>query len=78
VEFKPGEDASILSAQAEDSQQSIFPLTVEYAGNVPNFDSLMQINIKLPDNLADVGELWITITLRGVQSKKVLVSIKSP
>jgi hypothetical protein len=78
VEFKPGEDASILSAQAEDPQQSIYPLTIEYAGTVPNFEWLTQINIKLPDNLPVAGELWITIKLRSVQSNKVLVRTRSP
>ena len=76
VEFKPGEDASILSVQAEDSQHSILPLTVEYVGRVPNFDWLTQINIRLPDNV--VGDILISIKLRGVQSNKVLVAIRPP
>ena len=36
VELKPEEDASVITAQAEDSQQRIFPLPVEYAGTVPS------------------------------------------
>lgn len=78
VELKPGEDVSILSVQGEDAQQSIFPLTVEYVGKVPNQDWLTQISIRLPDNPAIVGDIWISIKLRGVQSNKVLISIRRP
>ena len=34
-ELMPGENLSIVSAQAEDSQQGIHPMTVEFVGKVP-------------------------------------------
>ena len=78
VELQPGEDFSIVSAEAEDAQQTVYPLLVEYVGPVPNLNWLSQINVRLPDNIANAGNVLVSIKLRGVQSNKVLVSIRPP
>ncbi|HEX8710191.1 MAG TPA: GDSL-type esterase/lipase family protein [Pyrinomonadaceae bacterium] len=70
------ENASALTAQAEDSQHKLYPLAIEYAGKVPNFDSLTQVIVKLPDELASGGDVWVSISLRGVNSNKALITIK--
>ncbi|HEX6188686.1 MAG TPA: zinc-dependent metalloprotease family protein [Pyrinomonadaceae bacterium] len=75
VKLLPGESTSAVTAQAEDSQQRIIPLVVEYIGGVSNFDSLTQINLRLPDELANAGDVWVSISLRDTASNKVLVSI---
>ena len=75
ADLQPGES---LTAQAEDSQNRVFPLTVEYAGKVPGFDWLTQVNVKLPDELANAGDVWISIKLRGASSNKAMISIKPP
>lgn len=72
----PGENASAITAQAEDSQRRIYPLVVEFAGRVPNFDWLTQINVKLPDELTNVGDVKISINLHGLTSNQVVISIK--
>jgi hypothetical protein len=77
VELQPGENLSIVTAQAEDSQQTVYPLIVEYVGNVPNQTWMAQINVKLPDNLP-TGNLLISIKVRGVESNKVPLSIRPP
>jgi len=77
VELQPGENLSIVTAEAEDSQQTVYPLVVEYVGNVPNQTWMTQINVKLPDNLP-TGNLLISIKVRGVQSNKVPLSIRPP
>ena len=78
VDLKPEEDVSVITAQAEDSQQRVFPLTIEYAGKVPGFDWLTRINVRLPDELASGGDIQVSVRVRGVQSNTVLVSIKPP
>lgn len=78
VELQAGENVSIVTAEAEDAQQTVYPLIVEYVGNTPNQNWLAQINVRLPDNLANAGNVLVSIKVRGVQSNKVLVSIRPP
>lgn len=68
--------AEVVTAQAEDSQQRSYPLTVEHVGRVPNFDGLMQVVIKLPAELENAGDIWVRINVRGVASNRVLVGLK--
>ncbi|HEY3104783.1 MAG TPA: hypothetical protein VGJ69_14430 [Pyrinomonadaceae bacterium] len=76
VELGQGEDVSTVTAQAEDSQQMTYQLTVEYVGKVPNLDWLKQLVIKLPVEVESAGDIWVTINVRGVVSNRVLISIK--
>jgi len=76
VDLKPEEGASVVTAQAEDSQQRIFPLIVEYAGRVPRFDWLTQINVRLTDELESAGDLRLSVRVRGVQSNTVLLKVR--
>ena len=77
VELQPGENLSIVTAEAEDAQQNVYPLFVEYVGPVPNQTWLAQINVKLPGNLP-VGTVLMSIKVRGVQSNKIPITIKPP
>lgn len=70
----PGENSSVVTCEAEDSQRHVFSVPVEYVGNVPNLDSVTQISIRLPDGLT--GEVLIAIAVRGVVSNQALVTIK--
>ena len=78
VELVAGENLSIISAAAEDSQQAVYPLVVEYVGNVPNQPWMAQIVVLLPEKLANAGDVLVSINVRGLQSNKVLVSIRPP
>ncbi|HVF51074.1 MAG TPA: hypothetical protein VNA19_13350 [Pyrinomonadaceae bacterium] len=71
--FQPGD---LFTAQAEDAQQRIYPLTIEYVGKVPNQDWLTQIVLLLPAELRDAGDVRLSITLRGTPSNKALITIK--
>ncbi len=71
-----GEDMSVVTAQAEDQFQHIFPLTVEYVGRVSNVSEITQVNLRPPDDLAGGGDVWVNVSLRGVASNQVLISIK--
>ncbi|HET6890677.1 MAG TPA: metallophosphoesterase [Pyrinomonadaceae bacterium] len=70
VNLTPGENTSVVTAQAEDSQNRIFPLAVEFVGKVPRFEWLTQVIVKLPDELATVEEVRVSINVRGVSSNK--------
>jgi uncharacterized protein (TIGR03437 family) len=51
-------------------------LKVEFVGKVPRFDWLTQVIVKLPDELMNVGEVRVSIAVRGVSSNKVPLSVK--
>ncbi|MEK6283992.1 MAG: IPT/TIG domain-containing protein, partial [Acidobacteriota bacterium] len=70
------ENALVVAAQAEDSQNRIYPLTVEFVGKVPSFEWLTQVIVKLPDELGNVGEVRVSINVRGTSSNKVLLSVR--
>jgi hypothetical protein len=75
LDLLPGENASAVTAQARDSQSKTFSLSVEFVGKIPNLD-LTQVIVKLPDVLAQAGDVWISVTLRGQTSNEVLFSIE--
>ena len=72
----PGEDASAVAAQAEDSAHRIYALAVEYVGKVPNVDALTQVIVRLPDELKGGGDVSVSLSLRGASSNRATVSIK--
>jgi glucose/arabinose dehydrogenase len=71
-----GENSSALTARAEDASLNVYPLTVEFLGQVPGFDWLTQINVRLPDNTPTGQTLFVNATLRGKTTNKVRVQIK--
>jgi hypothetical protein len=77
TELKPNETSSVVTAQAEDSQQKVYPLTVEYVGGVDSLTHLTQINIKLSDELSNLGDVWVSIKVRGITSNKARIRIVS-
>ena len=75
LQLLPGEDISVVTAQAEDSAHTIYPLTVEYVGKVSSFDWFTQVNLRLPDGLP-AGDVLVSVGLRGAMSNKVIVGIR--
>lgn len=76
LELMPGEDVSVVTAQIEDAEHRIYPLTVEYVGKIPGFDWLTQVNVRLPDGLANAGDMWVSISLRGAVSNKAVIRVR--
>lgn len=76
LELMPGENISVVTAQAEDSGHKTYPLAVEYVGKVPSFDWLTQVNVRLPDGLAGAGDVLVSVSVRGAVSNKVIVGIR--
>lgn len=75
LELMPGENNSVITAQAEYAGNGPFPLDIEYVGKVPNFE-FTQVNLKLPNELANAGEVLVSLKLRGVPSNKVVINVK--
>lgn len=71
----PGETAASVTASAEDGNHIQYPLTVEYVGSVPNLSGMTSVIVRLHDNLGDVGDVLVGITLRGMTSNRVRIGI---
>src|SRR5678815_1405450 len=76
TKFGDGEQASQVTASAEDSTGTVRALTVESARNVPNFPWLAQVVVKLTDQIVP-GDVKIRISLNGQTSNPVPVALKA-
>jgi hypothetical protein len=70
-----GENASAVTATAEDSQGNIYPLTVEFVGSVPSLNWLTQVVVKLNDQIPVGGDVKVKITLHAVSSNVARIGI---
>lgn len=70
------EDLTVITAQAEDSQQRGYALPVEAIRTVPNLPWLTQVTVKLTDELQGIEEVWLSVSLRGIRSNKVPVKLR--
>ncbi len=75
LELLPGEGANAFSADVQDAAGKIYPLRVEYVGQVPNFPGITQIVVRLADDLGDVGDVLLRLNLHGMASNRVRVAI---
>jgi beta-glucanase (GH16 family) len=75
LDLMPGDDASIVTAQAEDSQGNVFPLRVEAVGRVPQFDWITEVIVKLPDGLSSLDQASVSVQARGQSSNKAVIAI---
>jgi len=71
----PGEDASVVTADAEDGALVRYPLTVEYVGVVPGFNFMTAAVVRLNDGLGDVGDVLVGLTYHGLTSNRVRIGI---
>ena len=76
VVLNAGEDSSLITAQAQDAGGNPYPLTMEFVGKVPGHDWLSEVVVKFPDQMVYTGDVWVSISLRGVPSNKAFVTIK--
>jgi Calx-beta domain len=76
VKLSQGENASAITATAEDSQGTIRPLECEFVGRVPTYDWLYQVVLKLNSQITTTGDVKIKITLHGATSNTVLVGVR--
>ena len=71
----PGETAANVSATAEDGDHIQYPLTVEYVGSVPSLAGVTSVIVRLHDNLGDVGDVLVGVSIRGMASNRVRIGI---
>jgi uncharacterized protein (TIGR03437 family) len=71
-----GENSSVVTALAQDSQGTTYPLTVELVGDIPGYAGLTAVVVRFPDQLSSGGKLWLSISLRGVASNQAYITIK--
>jgi hypothetical protein len=76
IDLQPGEDAASVTVRMENSQHAIFSVPAEYLGKIPNFSYLTQINVRLPDELANGGDVSMSLVYHGLESNKVSITIK--
>ncbi len=77
LKLAPGENASAVTATAEEAGGTIRPLTVEFVGQVPNMNQwLTQVVLKLNDQITTAQDVKVRITLHGVTSNPVTVAVK--
>lgn len=76
LHFAPGEDASTVTADAEDASRRIYALAVEHVGRVPGQEWMTSIVVRLNEQLAtDTGDVLVRINYRGAQSNRVRVGL---
>jgi|SRR5215831_327010 len=73
--LQAGEDASAVTADAEDGNHAHYPLTVEYVGGVPAVTGMTAVVVRLHDNLGDVGDVLVGITYHTQTSNRVRLGI---
>ena len=75
LQLQSGETASAVTADAEDSSHTLFPLTVEHVGTVQDQPWAISLVLRLPPNLPQSGDVLVRIKYRGVESNRVRVGI---
>ena len=76
LDLLAGEPASSITADAEDAAHVHYPLKVEYAGQVPSFEGIYMVVLRLNDLMAaNLGDVLIRFTLHGMGSNRVRVAI---
>ena len=75
LELLPGEGANAFTSDVQDATGKIYPLRVEYTGQVPNFPGITMIVVRLADDLGDVGDVLLRLNLHGMSSNRVRVAI---
>jgi uncharacterized protein (DUF1800 family) len=75
LELLAGESANAFSSDVQDASGKIYPLRVEYVGQVPNFPGITMIVVRLADDLGEVGDVLLRLNLHGMSSNRVRVAI---
>lgn len=75
LQLQPGETASAISADAEDAGRTIYPLTIEHVGTVPDQPWATSLVVRLAQNLPHAGDVLVRIKYRGLESNRVRVGI---
>ena len=75
LELRTGEDKGAITVEAEDADHQVYQLPVEAVTEVPNFNWITQVTVKLTDELQGRGDLAFRVKLRGLASNTKSISI---
>ncbi len=76
LDLLAGETLNSLTADAEDGAHVHYPLKVEYVGQVPNFEGIYMVVMRLNDLMpGNLGDVLIRLNLHGMGSNRVRVAI---
>jgi len=75
MEMAGGASPSEVTASAEDGAHNLYVLPVEYVGRVAGQEWMTSIIVRLSDTMADVGDVLVGISYRGVASNRVRLAI---
>ena len=75
LELLPGEGANAFSADVQDASGKLYPLRVEFMGQVPNFPGITMFIVRLADDIGDVGDVLLRLNLHGMGSNRVRMAI---
>src|SRR5215213_5217697 len=76
LHLAPDEDASAVTADAEDAARQRYALAVEHVGPVPGQEWMTSIVVRLNDQLAaDAGDVLVRVTYKGAPSNRVRVGL---
>src|SRR5258707_4004390 len=75
LDLLPGEGASAFTADLQDASGKLYPIRVEFMGQVPNFPGITMLIVRLSDDIGDVGDVLLRLNLHGVASNRVRVAI---
>jgi glucose/arabinose dehydrogenase len=76
LDLLPAETITAVTARAEDAQMNVYPLAVEFMGQVPGQEWLTQLIVRLPDNLPTGQSVLVSVTLHGQTSNKVRIRMR--
>jgi uncharacterized protein (DUF1800 family) len=75
LELLAGEGTNAFTSDVQDGSGKLYPLRVEYTGQVPDFPGITMIVLRLADDLGDVGDVLLRVNLHGMSSNRVRVAI---
>lgn len=76
LDLVAGETVNSLTADAEDGTHTHYPLKVEYVGQVPSFEGIYMVVMRLNDLMTgNLGDVLIRLNLHGVSSNRVRIAI---
>ena len=75
LELLPGEGANAFSADVQDASGKLYPLRIEFMGQVPDFPGITMFIVRLADDIGDVGDVLLRLNLHGMASNRVRMGI---
>ncbi len=78
LDLLPGETVASVTVRATDSRGISYGLAVEQVAKVPNFAWLTAVFVRLPDDQTINGDMLTTLSIRGVTTNTVRITIRAP